>query len=90
MWQKISEKTKIKKGDKILRYPSHGEKSTEQPTGQEENSDLYEVDSMSFEGVTLKWLVNGTIDGMKFENMIRQVNFSDLKSCKQLQNVNIE
>lgn len=79
MWQKISEKTKIKKGDKILRYPSQGEKSTEQPTGQEENSDLYEVDSISFDGVTLRWLVNGTIDGMKFGNMIRQVNISDLK-----------
>jgi hypothetical protein len=80
MWVKISDKTKINKGDKILRYPSYGETSTEQPTGQEENSELYEVDSKSFDGVTLRWLVNGTIDGMKLGNMTRQVNFSDLES----------
>lgn len=79
MWVKISDKIKIIKGDKILRYPSDGESSTKQPTGQEENSDLYEVTNISFEGVVLKWLVNGSIDRMKFGNMTRQVTFSDLK-----------
>ena len=80
MWVKISDNTKINNGDKILRYPSDGENATEQPTGQEENSDLYEVISKSFDGVTLKWLVNGTIDRMKLGNMTRQVNNSDLKN----------
>lgn len=80
MWVKISDKTKINNGDKILRYPSDGETAKEQPTGQEENSDLYEVTSKSFDGVTLKWLVSGTIDRMKLGNMTRQVNYSDLKN----------
>lgn len=57
MWVKISDKTIINKGDKILRYPSYGEKSTEQPTGQEENCDYYEVVSISLDCFTLKWLV---------------------------------
>ena len=30
--------------------------------------------------VGLRWLVNGTIDKLKIENVIKQVNYSDLKN----------
>jgi hypothetical protein len=78
MWTKLSDVSKIEKGDRILRHPSDGRNALEQPTGLEKNSDLYEVSAKTFDGVTLKWLVNETIEGMNLENMSRQMKASDL------------
>ena len=78
MWTKFSDVSKIEKGDRILRYPSDGGTIVGQPTGQETNSDLYEVTSKTFDVVTLKWLANEIIVGMNLENATRQVTASDL------------
>lgn len=78
MWTKISNVSRIKVGDRVLRHPSDGKNAIEQPNGQEANSDLYEVSSKTFDGVTLKWLANVTIASMNLGNMTRQVKSSDL------------
>jgi hypothetical protein len=78
MWTKLSDVTKIEKGDRILRHPSDGVNVVGQPTGQEINSELYEVTSKTFDGVTLKWLANAIIASMHLGNMTRLVKASDL------------
>jgi hypothetical protein len=78
MWTKIKDVKKVEIGDKILRHPSNGENAVQQPTGQEENSDFYEVTSKTFDGVSMKWLATGTIENISLGNMTRQVSFSDL------------
>jgi hypothetical protein len=78
MWTKLSDVTKIEEGDRILKHPSGGGTIVGQPTGQETNSDLYEVISKTFDGITLKWLANAIIASMNLENTTRQVTASDL------------
>lgn len=79
MWIKIIEKTKIKIGDKILKYSSSEDHNNRlNITEQDKKNDLYEVISITQGDIVLRWLVNGTIDKLKIENVIRQLNYSDL------------
>lgn len=78
MWVKITEKTKIKIGDKILKKSTLEDYNSLNINEQDIKNDLYEVISTIQGEVKLRWLVKGAIDNLKIENVIKQINCSDL------------
>lgn len=86
MWTLITSKEqfkKLKKDDLVLQHPSNDEESLEKPTGQESNSNVYRVHSMTASEIILESLPQNYILGqLLISSMKRPVNGNQLLNGK--------
>lgn len=82
MWEKITDKKQIENirvGGFLLQHPTNEQTSLENPTGKEENSEVYNVKAKFIDTVSLELIHNPIeIGGMVINSMARQVKHSDL------------
>jgi hypothetical protein len=82
MWKKIitlKEIQNIKVNDLILQHPTNDQKGIENPTGQENNSEFYEVTTVTADGIKLNYLSqSNSFGGLTINSMVRELSYSDL------------
>lgn len=82
MWEKITTLNQlqdIKINDLILRYPIDDQKVIENPTGNENNSELYIVTAVTSDRIKLNYLSQTkTIGDFSIGSMTRELDFSDI------------
>jgi len=82
MWIPIVSKQQIqelKVGVKILYHPSSESDTSSNPSGQESNSELYQIMSISIEGLTVEYIAkNLSFGSMNVISMRKQIDINQL------------